>query len=89
LVEGGDADLTDPGDPGDQIGFEPAEEELEQDEDMQATVWAKHGGNLRKRRIFPQGMDEGRRGGRRVTGITGRGIGGGGSGWFPIMKWLV
>jgi hypothetical protein len=40
LVEGGDADLADPGNPGDQIGFEPAEEELGQDEDMQATVWA-------------------------------------------------
>jgi hypothetical protein len=35
----------------DEDHLEDGEEELGQDEDMQAAVWAKHGGNLRKKNI--------------------------------------
>jgi hypothetical protein len=40
------ADLSDGGDPGDKVSLIPTKEELEQDEDKQATVGAKHEGKL-------------------------------------------
>jgi hypothetical protein len=40
LIKEGDAHLADPGDPGDQEGLQPAEEELGQDEGDEATVGA-------------------------------------------------
>jgi hypothetical protein len=39
MIGGGDPDLADRGDLGDQVGFVPAKEELGQCEDREATAW--------------------------------------------------
>jgi hypothetical protein len=39
MIAGGDSDLSDGGNFGDQIGLIPAQEKLRQHEDKQATIW--------------------------------------------------